>query len=54
MLDPIKYPQYYVERPDQLSEKFKDQYEFEEGDDIFVIALIGVVTICVMIAFMGF
>lgn len=45
---------YYGDHPDQLSEKIKDQYEFEDGDELFGILLVGVVTICVMLAFMGF
>jgi hypothetical protein len=43
MLDPVKYPQYYVEKPDQLSEKFKNQYEFDTGDYIFIILIIGLI-----------
>lgn len=40
MLDPVKYPQYYIEKPDQLSEKFKDQLEVYHGDIIFIIFII--------------
>jgi hypothetical protein len=43
MLDPIKYPQYYVEHPDQLSEKFKDQLEYDRGDVYIIIFFIIVI-----------
>lgn len=49
MLDPVKYPQYYVEHPDQLSEKFKNQYEIDKGDVCMVIFTIVVVLIAFII-----
>ena len=50
MLDPIKYPQYYVEKPDQLSEKFKDQYETDTVDMIFII---GLIIVCILALIVG-
>jgi hypothetical protein len=50
MLDPIKYPQYYVEKPDQLSEKFKDQLEVYHGDVIFVV---GIIIVCILAFIVG-
>ena len=50
MLDPIKYPQYYVEKPDQLSEKFKDQLEVYHEDVIFILFII---TVCIIAFIVG-
>ena len=50
MLDPVKYPQYYVEKPDQLSEKFKDQLEVHHGDVIFILFII---VVCILAFIVG-
>lgn len=50
MLDPIKYPQYYVEKPEQLSEKFKDQLDLNHGDIIFIIS---VIIVCILAFIIG-
>lgn len=47
MLEPVRYPRYYDDHPDQLSEKFKDQYDCDTGDFIFI----GLVVIAVILAF---
>ena len=49
MLDPIKYPQYYVERPDQLSEKFKHQYDIDKGNIIFLVFFVIVIVTAFLI-----
>jgi len=36
---------YYEDHPDQLSEKFKDQYEYDKGDIYFVLFIIIVIGI---------